>query len=393
MFTAPASCRSGTRDPFWRVIAGRLPTRIATAVCSVRVLHVHSGNLYGGVETLLLSLARFRMLAPSMEMAVALTSEGRIAADLRRAGVLVTILGDTRMSRPFSVRRARQALTSLLRSNRPDVVVCHQAWPLALFGPVARRESIPLVLWMHMAAGRHWLDRLAWRVRPDMIVCNSRFTATTLPTSRIPVEVVYAPLDLQSARAEHTRSHNGCAVIIQVSRMEPLKGHAILLDALGELRNRPGWLCRLAGGAQRSREDHYMASLRARTADLGIADRVEFLGDRSDVHRLLAGSDIYCQPNVEPEAFGISLIEALAAGLPVVTSALGGAKEIVDETCGLLVPPRDSAILASRLSTLLDDRVCRERLGAHGPARARALCDPAAQMPRIAGILQTAAAQ
>jgi glycosyltransferase involved in cell wall biosynthesis len=359
----------------------------------VRVLHVHSGNLYGGVETFLLSLARFRDLAPSMEMSAALTSDARIAADLRKADVPVTILGETRVSRPSSVWRARRALASLLQSQRPDVVVCHQAWPLALFGPVTKRHSVPLVLWMHMAASRHWLDRLAWRVHPGTVVCNSRFTASTLPKSDAFVEVVYAPVDPGGARALRTESSNGNAVIIQVSRMEPLKGHAVLLEALAQLRDRAGWTCRLAGGAQRAHEAQYMEVLRSQAAILGIADRVEFLGDRSDIARLLAGSDIYCQPNVEPEAFGISLIEAMAAGLPVVTSALGGAKEIVDETCGVLVAPRDPATLASELSALLENPSLRERLGANGPARARALCAPAVQMPRIAEILQRAMAQ
>jgi glycosyltransferase involved in cell wall biosynthesis len=307
--------------------------------------------------------------------------------------VPVTILGDARLSRPFSVRRARRALASLLRAERPDVVVCHQAWPLALLGRVAHRKSIPLVLWMHMAASRHWLDWLAWRVNPGTVVCNSRFTASTLPTSNARVEVVYAPIDAGSARPWHAGAPNGHAVIIQVSRMEPLKGHAVLIDALAQLRDRKGWTCRLAGGAQRSHEAQYMASLRGQAAALGIADRVEFLGERSDVQRLLADADIYCQPNIEPDAFGISLVEAMAAGLPVVTSALGGAKEIVDDTCGVLVEPRNADKLASALSALLDDRGRRERLGANGPSRARALCDPAAQMPRIAEILQRAAAQ
>jgi glycosyltransferase involved in cell wall biosynthesis len=328
-----------------------------------------------------------------MDMSVALTSDGRIAADLRRLGVPVVILGDARISRPFSVRRARRALASLIESDRPDVMVCHQAWPLALFGPVAHRHAIALVLWMHMVASRHWLDRLAWRVRPGTIVCNSRFTALTVPKSNARVEVVYAPIDAGLARVEHTGASNGRAVIIQVSRMEPLKGHRVLLDALAHLRDRTGWTCRLAGGAQRAHEADYLASLRAHAASLGIADRVEFLGERSDIQGLLADADIYCQPNIEPEAFGISLIEALAAGLPVVTSSLGGAKEIVDETCGVLVAPRDSKGLASELSALLDDPARRERLGARGPARARALCDPALQMPRIAEILHGAAAQ
>jgi glycosyltransferase involved in cell wall biosynthesis len=359
----------------------------------VRVLHVHSGNLYGGVETLLLSLARYRTLASSMDMSVALTSEGRIADELRQEGVEVAILGNARISRPLSVRRARRALAALLRSRRPAVVVCHQAWPLVLFGPVVRRHSIALALWMHMAASRHWLDRLAWRVRPGTIVCNSRFTASTLPASEARVEVVYAPVDPGMSPAGHAVASSGHAVIIQVSRMEPLKGHAVLLDALAHLRERAGWTCRLAGGAQRAHEAQYLASLRARAQTLGIADRVEFLGERSDIRRLLAASDIYCQPNVEPEAFGISLVEALAAGLPVVTSALGGAKEIVDETCGVLVEPGDSPRLAEELAALLDDRGRRERLGARGPERARALCDPASQMPRIAEILLGAAAR
>ena len=327
-----------------------------------------------------------------MDMSVALTSDGRIAVDLRNVGVPVTILGEARISRPLTVWRARRALASLLQSQRPDVIVCHQAWPLALFGPVAQRRSIALVLWMHMAASRHWLDWLAWRVNPGTVVCNSRFTASTLPKSNASVEVVYAPVDAGAARVPRTASSNGHAVIIQVSRMEPLKGHAVLLEALSQLREHAGWTCRLAGGAQRAPEAQYMESLRAQAAALGIADRVEFLGDRSDIPRLLAGSDIYCQPNIEPDAFGLSLIEAMAAGLPVVTSALGGAKEIVDETCGVLVAPRDSATLASELSALLENRSRRERLGANGPARARALCDPAVQVPRIAEILQRAAA-
>ena len=357
----------------------------------MRVLHVHSGNLFGGVETFLLSLARFRTHAPSMQMSVALTSDGRIAADLRRAGVPVTILGEARISRPLTVARARRALALMLKSDAPDVMVCHQAWPLALFGTVARRQAIPLVVWLHMVPGDHWLDRLAWRARPDMVVCNSRFTAAAVPASGARVEVVYAPIETDVIRTV-TRPANGSTVIIQVSRMEPLKGHTVLLDALAQLRHRAGWVCRIAGGAQRPPEARYMASLRARAESLGIGDRVEFLGERSDVHELLAGADIYCQPNVEPDAFGISLVEAMGAGLPIVTSALGGAIEIVDETCGVLVRPRDSSGLASELSALLDDRLRRDRLGARGPARARALCDPASQMPRIAGILQQAAA-
>lgn len=328
-----------------------------------------------------------------MDMSVALTSEGRVATDLRAAGVPVAILGEVRISRPLTVWRARRALAGRVHSTRPDVIVCHQPWPLAVLGPVATRHSIPLVLWMHMAASRHWLDRLAWRVGPTTVVCNSKFTASTLPASNARVEVVYAPVDASAARLDRSTGSNGRSVIVQVSRMEPWKGHTVLIDALGLLRDRAEWSCRLAGGAQRPHEARYMDSLRVRAATLGIADRVEFLGERADIPQLLVAADIYCQPNIEPEPFGLSMIEAMSAGLPVVTSALGGAKEIVDDTCGVLVAPRDPNALASELSSLLDDPGRRKRLGANGPARARALCDPPVQMARIAEILQRAAAQ
>ena len=120
---------------------------------------------------------------------------------------------------------------------------------------------------------------------------------------------------------------------------------------------------------------------------LVLSDRVCFLGQRRDVPRLLAAADIHCQPNTGPEPFGIAFIEALYAGLPVVTTALGGALEIVDQTCGILVPPGDEAALADAIVGLIHDSGRRQQLGAHGPARADALCNPARSMQRLAAIV------
>ncbi|HEV3217291.1 MAG TPA: glycosyltransferase family 4 protein [Vicinamibacterales bacterium] len=362
----------------------------------MRVLHLHSGNLYGGVETFLATLARCRDLAPSMEMTVALSFDGLIGAELRGAGVATPLLGEVRLRRPASVWRARRALAALLSGGAFDVAVCHQAWPLAIFGPVVKASRTPLVSWLHMAGtGRHWLDRLASRVHPDCIVCNSRFTAASLPPVDARVESVYAPVTLRPVVATDSRAslrgtldtNPDDVVIIQVSRMEPWKGQRTCLEALAQLRDRAGWACWQVGGAQRPFEARYLESLKADAARLGIADRVHFLGQRSDVTDLLRAADIFCQPNLEPEPFGISLVEALAAGLPVVTSNIGGAVEIVDDTCGVLVPPRDPPALASTLDRLVCNAGDRSRLADGGPARARALCDPATQMRRIADLL------
>jgi glycosyltransferase involved in cell wall biosynthesis len=123
-----------------------------------------------------------------------------------------------------------------------------------------------------------------------------------------------------------------------------------------------------------------LEGLKNNAAQLGIADRVRFLDQRTDVTRLLAAADIFCQPNVSGEPFGIVFIEALYAQLPVVTTNIGGAREIVDDSCGVLVPPGDAHALAESLRRLIADETQRSRLGRAGPVRARRLCDPATQL-------------
>ena len=93
------------------------------------------------------------------------------------------------------------------------------------------------------------------------------------------------------------------------------------------------------GGAQRGHEARYLEALRAKAAKLGIGPRVNFLGQRGDIARLLAAADIYCQPNTGPEPFGITFIEGLYAGLPVVTTAMGGRSKLSTAPAGYRLSP------------------------------------------------------
>ena len=369
----------------------------------MKVLHVHSGNLYGGVETFLRTLARYRALEPSMQMSVALCFHGQIAGELSAEGVPVIDLGAVRLRNPSTIWRARRTLAALLERDPHDVIVCHQAWPHAIFGPVAKRARVPLVLWVHTAGtGYHWLDRLARRVPPDLLVCNSRFTASTVTGTAAKIEVVYYPIGLRnnetsaseraSARAELNTAFED-VVIIQVSRMESLKGHRVCIEALAQLKHLSGWTCWQVGGAQQPSELRYVESLKEVAEQHGVAARVRFAGHRTDVSRLLRAADIFCQPNIAPDAFGISFVEALSAGLPVVTSAIGGAPEVIDSTCGLLVEPSNPTSVSTALEHLISDRTARRRLGSNGPDRAQRLCDPAVQMPRIAAVLESVVSQ
>lgn len=367
----------------------------------MRVLHIYSGNLYGGIETMLVTLARNRAACPEMESHFALCFEGRLSEELRAAGVSVYQLGNVRASQPITILRARRALGELLGREQFDAVICQAPWAHALFGAVVRRAQIPLVFWLHGPVdGHHWSERWARRTAPDLVLCNSRFTAQTLPKlfPKARAEVLYCPV----AFSERSYSKEEClatraalstpgdaAVIIQVSRMEAWKGHALHLQALAKLRDIPNWVCWQVGGAQRPDEAQYLEEMKSAAARLGIAGRIHFLGERQDVQRLLAAADIFCQPNTGAEPFGITLVEALSVGLPVVTTALGGALEIVDETCGVLASPDKAAELGQVLHLLIEDPALRVRLAQAGPARARELCEPEKQMRQLNRLLSS----
>jgi glycosyltransferase involved in cell wall biosynthesis len=120
---------------------------------------------------------------------------------------------------------------------------------------------------------------------------------------------------------------------------------------------------------------------------LGIADRVHFLGWQQDALKLLAAADIYCQPNTVAEPFGITFIESLYAQRPVITTSMGGPKEIIDDSCGILVPPDNVPALTDSLRQLIGDQLLRAKLGEAGPSRARLLCDPSGQMFKLQQLL------
>jgi glycosyltransferase involved in cell wall biosynthesis len=365
----------------------------------MRVLHLHSGNLYGGVETLLATLARFRHCAPELEQHFALCFAGRLSDEIEAAGASVHWLGETRTSRPWTLLRARRRLAQIIEQQRIDAVISHMVWPQALFGATAKQSKKKLVCWFHNDVnGKHWLERWARRVRPDAVIANSRFTARTLPLlyPDMAAQIVHYPvadaavkLDAKERLALREACHTPAyaKVIVQVSRLEEWKGQRLHLQALGRLRDAPEWRAWFVGGAQRPREERYLRELQGLAQQLGIAERVRFLGQRDDVPRLLAAADIFCQPNTGPEPFGIVFVEALYAGLPVVATAMGGALEIVDETCGVLVEP-EAGELAEALRQMLGKELTNEQLAVSAKTRAGILCNPSAQMARLSEIFK-----
>src|SRR6185312_12667273 len=354
----------------------------------LKVLHVGSGNLYGGIETVLTTLAKYRNSCPQMEQHFALCFTGRLTLELATAKVPVYHLGKVKASRPWLLANARKRFRKVLENEKFDAVICHSSWPMAMFGRTIFSAKQPLVFWMHGApSGRHWVDRWARRNRPELMICNSHYTAqhgsnlypgVASCVIRCPVEPSSVPnrSDVRQSIRRELGAPQEDIVIVQVSRMERWKGHLLHLEALATLRDIPGWRCWIVGGAQRPGEANYLREIILAAERLGIANRVQLLGQREDVRRLLVAADIFCQPNTGVEPFGVVFIEALAGGLPVVTTAVGGPCEIVSEDCGLLTPPGDAPAVARALQRLMIDPELRTSMGKAGRKRARELCAP-----------------
>ncbi|MFH1681748.1 MAG: glycosyltransferase [Candidatus Eisenbacteria bacterium] len=146
-------------------------------------------------------------------------------------------------------------------------------------------------------------------------------------------------------------------MILSVGRLVTEKGYPYLLEAIPTVLTRvPEAALAIAG------DGPLRAPLEERASRLGIAGAVRFLGRRSDVRRLLQASDAYVQPSLR-EGLPLSLLEAMAAGIPVVATAAGGMKEVVrGEQNGLLVPPADPRSLAAALIRILEEKSLRSKL-------------------------------
>jgi len=216
-----------------------------------------------------------------------------------------------------------------------------------------RREINP-----DKTAAQIGMQRVAYAFA-DMVVANSEAAAERLRSERVParkIAVVPNGLDI-SAFVERKPLPREFKTIVVVANLRPEKGHDLLIDAVPEiLRRFPTVRFEIVG------DGPLREALVARTTARGVSHAVAFRGYQEDVASQLARADVFVLPS-RSEAAPNALLEAMAAGLPVVASAVGGNLEVVDDgRTGLLVSP-EAAPLASAICRLLDDQTLAASLG------------------------------
>ena len=358
------------------------PSTLHPPPSPLRILHVYKDYppVLGGIEGHLRLLATRLAARPDLAVTVLVTSLDRRSRRLVDDGVTVLKAGRlaTLASTPLS-----PSLFWQLGRLASDIVHLHFPYPGGELAYLYRGGNRPLITTYHSDVVRQ--RRLLFFYRPflqrvlaraDAIIATSPNYIATSPYLRphaarcvvIPLGIDHAPfLADRRAEAAALRRQHGAPLLLFVGRFRYYKGLTYLLQALERL---PSVHLLLVGSGPLELD------LRRQASAGGLAARVHFAGDvaEADLPAYYQAADLFVLPAVErAEAFGITQIEAMASGLPIVCTEVGTGTSYVNvhgET-GLVVPPRDRAALASAIAALLDDPSRRQAMADAGRHRAQ----------------------
>lgn len=361
----------------------------------MRVLEIVSANDINGAVTHVLELIR-QFERRGHEVYLACPRQAWIADQLPPERVIRTSLSRWPLA---ELRRVA------LWARERDIEVCHTHQSRAhSFGVMLRwLQGLPSV-----ATAHNCRVQLHWALNNQVIGVSQRTTRFHRRWNLVAPrrsETVHNFIDARPfTRALEQRSTGLRTQMLEEFGIEPdkvvgavvgsvmeKKGLHVLLDALPRVLQRAPNFRLLVVGQPRPRDADYAASLRERAQQLNVAEAITWTGRRRDIPNLLAASDLLVSASLE-ENFPISMLEAMAARLPVVATAVGGVPECVrDEETGLLLPAKNAPALADAIIRLALSPDLRRAWGAAGETRQRQHFSAESQMPKIEAVLARAA--
>ena len=367
-----------------------------------RLKVLHAAKFYppvnGGMETVVGDLCEGT--AEQWDVRVVAANEGRPTAIEQRNGVRVIRAATlaTRHSVPVC-----PSFPIHLWKESADCLVLHEPNPVAGTSVFLHNPARRLVVWHHADLLRPaWAPHTYGRIqralyrRADCVIVSSPRLAGASPLVQQARRVAVIPFGIDLDRYRGTgvdraqaianvKARAGTPIVLFVGRLVYYKGVHVLIDAM---KTCAGTLVLVGDGPLE-------AELRARAAALGMSDRVMFAGRVPDeeLPAYFQAADVFALPSIaSTEAFGVVQIEAMAAGVPVVSTNLPTGVPWVnqDGVTGIVVPPGDAGALASALGRLLTDRELRSRLGRSAFARADALFARERMIDAFRDVVETA---
>ena len=374
--------QEGTRDKRQETrLLSPVPCLLSQTGVPVRVVYVIDNMGRGGAQRQLIELVRRLPRASWEPVVISLSTEpwkSTMVGELTAAGVRVHQINQHGALDVAALWR----LTRLLRRYRPAIAHLWLFTATCYGGVAAWLAGVPRVIHAMRSSiddltprqrkASYWFFRHATCVTINADVVRPNLASEgRVPTER--VRTIYNGIDLAvSPAAAQGAAHRAAwqvppqgQVVAMVARFAPPKDHATLIDAAARVvRDAPGTCFVLVGdGPLRS-------SMEERVRVLGIADHVRFTGERQDVWPLLQEIDL-CVLSTRHEGCSNVIMEAMAAGKPVVATNVGGNPELVEDgVTGLLVPPTDAAALAGAITRLLQHPDEAQAMGVRGRARA-----------------------
>ncbi len=340
----------------------------------------------GGVETFVWELSRH--LARRGHRVTIIGGAGAIAREAPGVRVLRFPFVDRMTWRSWKPLRRHFELTKLLErlsllpgalpnllAARPDIVHLHKPYDFVV-GPFAHLRGAKVIYHGH-GEDFYPFDRLLSRVADAMLSCSGYNATTVAARYGGSPEVVFNGFDAQlftpqppdpDLRSQLLRP--GERAILALGRLQPWKGVQYAIDAMSHLPARLNARLLIGG------EGTYRAALEQQVANLGLTDRVTFLGNvpHHMVPRLFALAEVVVGASFASETFGMTLCEALACARPVIASDWAGFREVViDGESGLVVPKQNPQALAAAITRLMDDQALAHRLATNGRQRVHEL--------------------
>lgn len=318
------------------------------SVRRIRVMHVALQLDTGGMEKLLVEFARHSDRDRFDLQFLSLGGRGTVAGDIDACGCPITALHAPDGLRPQLIIR----IASIIRRSGADVIHTHNTKPLIYAGPAARLAGARLVI--HTRHGQRFGagkgETLLFRMAASLVdrfVCVSKDSAHLSISDGIPasrVTAIWNGIDI------HRFAYAGPCMggsVVMVGRLSPEKDVATLLRAFAiACRLEPSLRLEIAGDGQCRPELERLAE------ELGLRSCVRFLGEVSDIPGLLSRCRLFVLPSLT-EGVSLTLLEAMARGLPIVATKVGGNPEVViDGETGILIPPEAPNLLAEAILKL-----------------------------------------